>query len=157
MTKVAKPPAKKKYLTNKQLLEEIKKSHVLGEMTPDFGKMIMMLCHRYAQRSEYANYSYNEDMQAYALMTVVKVWRSFNPELSQNPFAYFTQTIKHSFYQMLNNEKKMRLIRDELLSSNGENPSLGYIDREDGDDNYYNNSDYYNKLINNSLDDPDHE
>lgn len=145
---VVKPPAKKKYLTNKELLNQIELSHARGEMTHDFAKMIMMLCHRYSQRGEYANYSYNEDMQAFALLTVVKVWKSFDPAKSQNPFAYFTQTIKHAFYQFLNQEKKQRDIRDELLINNGDNPSFGFLERgEDGDDNYYDN-DYYNKLIN---------
>ena len=137
---------KKKYLTNASLLMEIQKSHEKGEMTPDFAKMVMMLCHRFSQRGEYANYSYNEDMQAFALLTVVKVWKSFDPAKSQNPFAYFTQTIKHAFYQFLNQEKKQRDIRDELLINNGDNPSFGFLDREDGDDNYYDN-DYYNRLI----------
>lgn len=145
-TSATKPPAKKKYLTNKQLLEQIKISHERGEMTPDFAKMIMMLCHRYSQKGEFINYSYNEDMQAFAALTVVKVWKSFDPAKSQNPFAYFTQTIKHAFYQYLNQEKKQRDIRDELLLSNGDNPSFGFLDREDGDDNYYDN-DYYSKLI----------
>jgi hypothetical protein len=147
--KVAVPakPVKKKYLTNKDLLAEIEKSRAQHKMTHDFAKMIMMLCHRYSQRGEYANYSYNEDMRSFALMTVCKVWESFDPAKSQNPFAYFTQTIKHAFFQYLNQEKKQRDIRDELLMSNGDNPSFGYLDRyEENDDNYY-ESDYYNKLI----------
>jgi len=147
-TQEAKPPVKKKYLTNKQLLAEIEKSHKMGEMSPDFAKMIMMLCHRYSQRGEYANYSYNEDMQAFALMTVVKVWRSFNPEKSQNPFAYFTQTIKHAFYQFLNSEKKERSIKNELLLANGLNASYNYERDGDGDDSNNYDNDYYNKLIN---------
>jgi hypothetical protein len=140
-------PAKKKYLNNKDLLAEIAKSRAQDKMTNELAKMMMMLCHRYSQRGEYANYSYNDDMQSFALLTVVKVWKSFDPAKSQNPFAYFTQTIKHAFYQYLNQEKKQRDIRDELLITNGDNPSFGFLDRsEEGDDNYYDN-DYYNKLI----------
>lgn len=147
MTNITKP-TKKKYLNNKDMLEQIRKSHEKGEMTAEFAKMIMMLCHRYSQLGKYANYSYNEDMQAFAALTVVKVWKGFDPNKGSNPFAYFTQTIKHAFYQYLNAEKKQRDIRDELLLNNGDNPSFGFLDREDGDDNYYDN-DYYNKLINN--------
>lgn len=139
-----KPPAKKKYLTNASLLGEIKKSHELGKMSHDFAKMIQLLAHRYSQRGEYANYSYNEDMQAFAVMTVVKVWRSFDPKKSQNPFAYFTQSIKHAFFQYLNQERKQRDTRDALSMQNGINPSFSYLESDgDGDDyNYYNY--YYN-------------
>lgn len=139
MTKI-KPPKKKKYLTNKELLAEIVNSHAKGEMTPLLAEMIMKLCSRYAKKSEYANYSYNDDMQSFALLTVVKVWKSFDPAKSQNPFAYFTQTIKHSFYQYLNSEKKQRNIRDELLLSNGDNPSFNY--NGDGSDESYGGFDY---------------
>lgn len=146
-------PTKKKYLTNKELLKEIEKSHQLDKMSDDFAKMIMMLTHRYAQKGEYANYSYNEDMQGFAIMTVCKVWKSFDSTKSQNPFAYFTQTIKHAFFQYLNMEKKQRNIKDELIISNGDNPSMGFLDREDNDDAYYN--DYYNTLIISPTEDTD--
>ena len=143
-----KQPTRKKYLTNKELLKEIEKSHAKGEMTHDFANMIMMLTKRYSTRGQYANYTYNDDMQAFALLTVCKVWRSFNCKLSQNPFAYFTQTIKHAFYQYLNAEKKVRSIRDALLVEQGDNPSFTYADGEggDSDDSFYRN-DYYNNLI----------
>lgn len=72
--------------------------------------------------------SYNEDMQAYAMMMLVRTWNSFNPEKSNNPFAFFTQCIKHSFIQYLNQEKRQRDVRDLLLIDSGLNPSYGYDD-----------------------------
>ncbi len=147
MTAQIKPPKKKKYLTNKELLHEIENSHEKGAMTPLLAEMLMKLNNRYAQRSQYANYSYNEDMRAFALLTMVKVWKSFDPKRSQNPFAYFTQIIKHSYFQLLNSEAKHRSIRDELLIANGDNPSMGFIERgEDGDGG--NDGFNYNAYIN---------
>jgi DNA-directed RNA polymerase specialized sigma24 family protein len=67
-------------------------------------------------------------MQSYAMMMLVRTWNSFNPEKSNNPFAFFTQCIKHSFIQYLNQEKKQRTIRDDLLVDQGMNPSFGYND-----------------------------
>ena len=66
-------------------------------------------------------------MEAYALYMVCRTWKSFNPEKSNNPFAFFTQCIKHSFYQFLNKEKRQRDIRDELLVYSGMNPSNTYL------------------------------
>ncbi|MDF2435422.1 MAG: hypothetical protein JWP44_5053 [Mucilaginibacter sp.] len=149
--KVIKPVKvpKKKYLTNKELLKEIEKSHALDKMTPDLAKMLMLLCNRYAQRPQYANYSYNEDMRGFALLTACKVWKSFDPSRSSNPFAYFTTVFTHSFYQFLNSEKKQRNIKDELIMSNGDNPSFNYLDSENDDGSdaaYYQN--YHNNLGN---------
>lgn len=67
--------------------------------------------------------SYNEDMQGYAMMMLVRTWKSFDPEKSQNPFAFFTQCIKNSFIQLLNQEKKQRSLRDTMLVSSGLCPS----------------------------------
>jgi len=70
--------------------------------------------------------TYNEDMQAYAMMMLVKTWNNFNPEKSNNPFAFFTQCIKNSFLQFLKVEKNQRNIRDKMLVNQGMNPSHTY-------------------------------
>lgn len=72
--------------------------------------------------------SYNEDMQSYAMMMLVRTWNSFNPEKSNNPFAFFTQCIKNSFIQYLNQEKRQRDVRDVMLIDQGLNPSYGFAD-----------------------------
>lgn len=70
--------------------------------------------------------TYNDDMQGYAMMMLVKSWASFKPEKSDNPFAFYTQCIKNSFKQFLNQEKRHRTIRDALLVDSGMNPSYAY-------------------------------
>lgn len=144
-------PSKKKYLSNKELLIELERCNLQDRMTERFGHQMTTLAHRYSQRPEYANYSYNNDMQAFALLTVCKVWRSFDATKSQNPFAYFTQTIKHAFFQFLNSEKKVRSIRDSLLIEQGDNPSYSFSENDEDGDSFYRN-DYYNSLIRSSED-----
>jgi hypothetical protein len=68
-------------------------------------------------------------MESFALLTVCKVWKSFNPEKSNNPFAYFTQVLRHAFYQYLNHEKKQREVKDELLIDMGEQASFTYMEK----------------------------
>lgn len=121
-----KPPRKVKYLNNKDLLAEVVKSKQQGKMTNELAKMLMLLTARYGKKGNFSGYTYNEDMQAYAMMMLVRTWNSFNPEKSSNPFAFFTQCIKHSFIQYLNQEKRQRTIRDELLVDNGLSPSYNY-------------------------------
>lgn len=134
MSEIVRAPKPKKYLNNKDLLIEIKKSKEQGRMTNELAKMLQLLCHRYGSKGNYINYTYNEDMQAYAMMMLCKTWASFDAEKSNNPFAFYTQCIKHSFSQFLNSEKKQRDIRDAVLVENGLNPSFTYqLDHSGGD------------------------
>ena len=114
------------YLSNKELLNAIKVAKEKGYMTDTLAKMLQLLCSKYAKKGNFVNYSYNDDMQSYAMMMLVRTWNSFNPEKSNNPFAFFTQCIKNSFIQYLNQEKRQRVIRDELLVDQGMAPSFGY-------------------------------
>jgi DNA-directed RNA polymerase specialized sigma24 family protein len=114
------------YLNNKELLAAVKKSKRKGEMSNELARMLQMLCTRYAKKGNFINYTYNEDMQAYAMMMLVRTWNSFDPEKSSNPFAFFTQCIKNSFIQYLNQEKRQRNIRDLALVDRGLNPSFGF-------------------------------
>lgn len=144
----AAPAKKKKYLNNADLLKQLALSREQDKMTDELAKMLTMLCARYAKHPDYSNiFSYDEDMKSFAMLTGVKVWRSFNPEKSNNPFAYFTQIFRHAFYQYLNHETKQRVIKDEILVNIGELPSYNYMenfaeerdaerygDDDDGDD-----------------------
>ena len=121
-----KPKRKVNYLNNKDLLKEVAISKEGGQMTPKFAHMLQTLCKRYGSKGSLANYTYNEDMQAYAMMALCHSWKNFNAEKSQNPFAYYTQCIKSSFNQYLNSEKKQRVTRDTLLVDAGLNPSYTY-------------------------------
>ncbi|MGI0076473.1 MAG: hypothetical protein ACREAU_03600 [Nitrosopumilaceae archaeon] len=120
------------YLSNKELLLETLNSKKIGRMTPKLTDMLMLLTQKYAKRGNFAGYTYNSDMQSAALLMLVKNWSSFNPAVSENPFAFYTQIIKNAFIQVLNIERKHRDIRDELLIKKGLTPSFTYtINHED--------------------------
>jgi DNA-directed RNA polymerase specialized sigma24 family protein len=120
------------YLSNKDLLIEVKKSRENGEMTPKLANMLTLLCNRYSKRANFINYPYNDDMQSYAMLMLVRTWRSFDPEKGSNPFAFFTQCIKHSFIQYLNQEKRQRNIKDQMLVDLGMTPSFNFGMDDDG-------------------------
>ncbi len=125
MTEIVKKKKPKNYLNNADLMKEIELSHAQNKMTNELGKMIMVLCKRYAKHPDYSNvFSHEEDMQAFGLLTVVKVWKSFNPEKSKNPFAYFTQILRHAFYQYGNSEKKAQDTKKAVKKDLGLNPSF---------------------------------
>lgn len=121
-----KAPKKVNYLNNKDLLAEVIKSKEQGQMTNKLAHMLQTLAARYGKKGNFASYTYNEDMQAYAMLMLVKTWNSFDPNKSSNPFAFFTQCIKNSFIQFLNQEKRQRDVRDTLLVDKGMSPSYTY-------------------------------
>lgn len=103
-----------------------------GEMTRKLALMFIKLCERYATRSNWRGYSYNEEMRGQALLQLSQIGLQFDESKSQNPFAYYTAAITNSFTRILNIEKKMHNIRDDILEMNGLNPSWSrqYADRD---------------------------
>ena len=100
---------------------EFSKDH--GQMTRKLAMMFMKLCERYATRSNWRGYTYNEEMRGQALLQLSQIGLQFDESKSQNPFAYYTAAITNSFTRILNLEKKNQNIRDDILEMNGLNPS----------------------------------
>ena len=94
-----------------------------GTMTNKLAHMFIKLCERYATRSNWRGYTYNEEMRGQALLQLSQIGLQFDESKSQNPFAYYTAAITNSFTRVLNIEKKMQNIRDDILEQNGLNPS----------------------------------
>jgi len=100
---------------------EFSKDH--GTMTKKLAMMFIKLCERYATRSNWRGYTYNEEMRGQALLQLSQIGLQFDESKSQNPFAYYTAAITNSFTRILNLEKKNQNIRDDILEMNGLNPS----------------------------------
>jgi len=127
--KPKKPKKKKNYINNADMMDELRKSHEQDQMTDKLANMVMLLAERYSRRYEYVEYSpHIEDMRAIAVMNVVRAWRKFDMDNYDNPFAYFTQAITHTFWQYSSQEKKHRLNRDHMLINLGEMPSDKFME-----------------------------
>ena len=98
-----------------------------GNMTPKLAHMFIKLCERYATRSNWRGYTYNDEMRSQALLQLSQIGLQFDESKSQNPFAYYTAAITNSFTRILNLEKKNQNIRDDILEMNGMNPSYTRI------------------------------
>lgn len=100
---------------------EFSKDH--GKMTPKLAHMFIKLSEKYGGRGNWRGYTYNEEMRGMALLQLSQIGLQFDESKSQNPFAYYTAAITNSFTHVLNREKKMQNIRDDMLEMNGLNPS----------------------------------
>ena len=94
-----------------------------GQMTPKLAHMFIKLCERYATRSNWRGYTYNDEMRSQALLQLSQIGLQFDESKSQNPFAYYTAAITNSFTRVLNIEKRNQNIRDDILEMNNYTPS----------------------------------
>lgn len=94
-----------------------------GDMTKKLAHMFMKLCERYATRSNWRGYTYNDEMRSTALVQLSQIGLQFDESKSQNPFAYYTAAITNSFTRVLNIEKRNQNLRDDILEMNGLTPS----------------------------------
>ena len=94
-----------------------------GKMTPKLAHMFIKLCERYATRSNWRGYTYNDEMRSQALLQLSQIGLQFDEFKSQNPFAYYTAAITNSFTRVLNIEKRNQNLRDDILEMNNLTPS----------------------------------
>ena len=94
-----------------------------GSMTAKLAHMFIKLCERYATRSNWRGYTYNDEMRSQALLQLSQIGLQFDEAKSQNPFAYYTAAITNSFTRVLNIEKRNQNIRDDILEMNNFSPS----------------------------------
>ena len=111
-----------------------------GKMTNKLAHMFIKLCERYATRSNWRGYTYNDEMRSQALLQLSYIALQFDESKSQNPFAYYTATITNSFTRVLNIEKRNQNLRDDIMEMNGLTPSYtrqGMVGSYAGGDSSY--------------------
>lgn len=117
-----------------------------GRMTDKLGLMIERLVKKYAGKGCYLFYTYNDEMQAQAVMQLCDVGLKFDESRQEipNPFAYYTTITRNAFNKILNAEKKNQNIRDDLLVCSDSTPSNTRQFNDEStmeiDINYYNNN-----------------
>jgi hypothetical protein len=115
----------------KKKVKEIGRSHsqggefcqTHGAMTDKLAGMFMLLVERYSQRANWRGYTYVDEMKGQSLLQLSSMGLQFNEAKSNNPFAYYTQALTHSFTRVLNLEKKNQDIKDKILVEKGLTPS----------------------------------
>jgi len=100
---------------------EFSKDH--GQLTNKLAHMYLKLCEKYSLRYNWRGYTYVDEMRGAAILQLTYVGLRFNEAKSQNPFAYYTAAITNSFCRVLNTEKRVQNIRDDILEMNDLNPS----------------------------------
>ena len=96
----------------KRLVREAEDAGEQKPRVPDYiGTCIYQIATRLATKPNFSGYSYKEDMISDGIENCLLYINNFNPEKSQNPFAYFTQIIWYAFLRRIQKEKKQMYIR----------------------------------------------
>ena len=83
------------------------------------GECVWKIAKGLAQKHNFRNYSYIDDMVSTAVESCIANMHMFNPEKSQNPFAYFTQSCYYDFLHIIKREKKESAKKRRLILSAG--------------------------------------
>lgn len=94
-----------------------------GRPTDALGLIWWQMVDRHSKRGNWRNYSYRDEMEGRALLQLASEGLQFDESKSQNPFAFYWTTIDRCFKAILQTEKKVQNLRDDLLESMGAPPS----------------------------------
>ena len=118
------------YVNNKQFLtamveykEQCKLAETEKEIRPPvthyIGECFLKIANHLSYRPNFINYTYKEDMISDGIENCLQYVSNFNPEKSNNPFAYFTQIIYYAFIRRIQKEKKQQSIKRKLIIQSG--------------------------------------
>ena len=118
------------YVNNRELLEALivyraKVAHAKENdlakprITNYLGECFLKIATHLSFKPNFVNYMFKEDMISDGIENCVQYIHNFDPEKSQNPFAYFTQIIHYAFLRRIQKEKKQLEIKNKILERSG--------------------------------------
>ena len=118
------------YVNNKEFLaaliaykKDVAEAEELGKDKPRItnylGECFLKIATHLSFKPNFVNYIFKDDMISDGIENCVQYIHNFNPEKSQNPFAYFTQIIHYAFLRRIQKEKKQLEIKNKILEKTG--------------------------------------
>ena len=102
-------------------------------VTNYIGECFLKIATHLSYRPNFINYTYRDEMISDGIENCLQYVKNFNPEKSQNPFAYFTQIIYYAFLRRITKEKKQTHVRNKII----EKTAYEAWTTMDGDDTSY--------------------
>lgn len=89
----------------------IKEEKPLPVVSEYIGQSIILICNNLAKKPNFSGYTYKQDMIADGIMDCVAAVDNFDPDKTNNPFAYFTQIAWNAFLRRIQKEKKQTYVK----------------------------------------------
>jgi hypothetical protein len=109
------------------------------------GKCIYLIAENLSHKPRFMNYSFRDELVSDAIENCFLYFDNFNPTISQNPFAYFTQIIYYAFHRRISKEEKNRYIIYKKFQESVLDTSDAAL-MIDSDDNHLISSTMYDNL-----------
>ena len=101
----------------RKLVQEAKKKGVQKPPVTDYiGECFLKIANHLSYRPNFINYTFRDDMISDGIENCLQYLDNFNPETSNNPFAYFTQIIYYAFIRRIQKEKKQITIKQRMIA-----------------------------------------
>lgn len=81
------------------------------ELSHFIGMCFLKIAERLSRKPNFMSYTFREDMISDAVENCIKYVHNFDPEISKNPFAYFTQIIYWAFLRRIRREKDQLYVK----------------------------------------------
>ncbi len=118
------------YVNNKEFLaalikyrEDVELAAIRDEPKPRItnylGECFLKIATHLSFKPNFVNYIFKDDMISDGIENCVQYIHNFDPQKSQNPFAYFTQIIHYAFLRRIQKEKKQLEIKNKILEKTG--------------------------------------
>lgn len=102
----------------RQSVQDAKANGTPRPQIPNYvGECILMIAKRLCTKPNFINYSYKEEMISDGIENCISYIDNFDPQKSDNPFAYFTQIIYFAFLRRILKEKKQIYIRHKTMEN----------------------------------------
>ena len=83
------------YVKNKDLKRALLESKNNGALTKETIEMFFLIVTGLSKTKSYRDYEDKEDCIAFGLEDLIKYWDRFDPQVSDNPFAFISQIAKN--------------------------------------------------------------
>ena len=104
---------------NRAVKEAVAKGEEPPRVTEYIGECIYKIATRLSTKPNFINYSYRDEMICDGIENCLQYLNNFNPEKSQNAFAYITQIIYYAFLRRIQKEKKQAAIKHKAIMNSG--------------------------------------
>ena len=96
----------------KNSLREAEANNKNKPIVPNYiGESILLICNNLAKKPNFSGYTYKQDMISDGIIDCVSAVDNFDPDKTNNPFAYFTQIAWNAFIRRIHKEKKQTYIK----------------------------------------------
>lgn len=94
-----------------KLKEALDNDKIKPQVSNYIGQSILLICNNLAKKPNFSGYTYKQDMISDGIIDCIAAVDNFNPERTNNPFAYFTQIAWNAFIRRIHKEKKQTYIK----------------------------------------------